>query len=96
MVFGFFYYLCNIKKNIMIKQVIKDFYSLRRSMITYLHSTDWCNLSIPTKRINEDNLIICKIISIQNGRVYYDDNMDYDLTTLSINELFDIIDYLND
>ena len=78
------------------KNIINDFNKLRNSIIEYLSSSDWVDICIPTKRVVDDSLIVCNITSIENGVVYYDDNVDDDLSYLSMNELFDIIDYLND
>lgn len=75
---------------------IKDFKKLRNSIIEYLSSSDWVDICIPTMRVVDDSLIVCNITSIENGVVYYDDDLDDDLSFLTMNELYDIIDYLND
>lgn len=73
---------------------IKDFNKLRNSIIEYLSASDYIDICIPTKRVVDDSLIVCNITSIENGVVYYDDDVDDDLSFLSMNELCDIIDYL--
>ena len=73
---------------------IKDFNKLRNSIIEYLSASDYIDICIPAKRLVDDSLIVCNITSIENGVVYYDDDVDDDLSYLSMNELCEIIDYL--
>lgn len=51
---------------------------------------------IETYRLFDDDYNVpsyesCVIVKIENGIVYYDDNVYDDLETLSMNELYDII-----
>lgn len=71
----------------------------RDKIIGFIKDYGTINTHINTYRLFEDDNDIpsyesCVIIKIENGNVYYDDNVYDELEVLSMNELYNIISNL--
>lgn len=78
--------------------LISLFADVRDKIIDYLKDYGLCN--IDTFRLFDNEFDVpsyesCVITKIENGFVYYSDNVRDDISSLTMNELYDIISKLN-